>query len=203
MDFCVEKQVFHKPATTGGVAYSRPGSFPIVRESSNPLCNLKIGKKSSIFVKIVAKSIVLSKILLLNNRTQDKTVAEFRKTVAATAPFLMPILVLLVLVPLFRSVTDTTGTKIGIKNGAVATTVFQNSATVLSLVLLNRENHIKMLTIRIKFIIYHKTFASLGLLADELLIALRRDNRDASSRTFVSRPEFKKNDLNENQTSCM
>ena len=58
--------------------------------------------------------------------------AEFRKTVAATAPFLKPILVLLVSVSLFRSVTDTTGTKIGSKNGTVATTVLQNSATVLS-----------------------------------------------------------------------
>ena len=58
--------------------------------------------------------------------------AEFCKTVVATAPFLIPILVPSVLVPLFRSVTDTSGTKIGIKNGAVAATVLQNSATVLS-----------------------------------------------------------------------
>ena len=58
--------------------------------------------------------------------------AGFCKTVVATAPFLMPILVLLVSVPLFRSATDANGTKIGIKNGADATTVLQNSATVLS-----------------------------------------------------------------------
>jgi hypothetical protein len=59
-------------------------------------------------------------------------VAEFCKAVAATAPFLMPILVPLVLVTLQNSGTNTKGTKIGIKNGAVAATVLQNSATVLS-----------------------------------------------------------------------
>jgi hypothetical protein len=59
-------------------------------------------------------------------------VAEFCKAVAATAPFLMPILVPLVLVTLQSSETNTKSTKIGIKNGAVAATVLQNSATVLS-----------------------------------------------------------------------
>ena len=63
---------------------------------------------------------------------KDKTVVKFCKTVAATAPFLMPILVPLVSVTLRNSGTDTKSTKIGIKNGAVATTVLQNSATVLS-----------------------------------------------------------------------
>jgi hypothetical protein len=57
------------------------------------------------------------------NRTKDKTVAEFWKTVVATAPFLMPILVPVVSVTLRNSGTNTKGTKIGIKNGAVATTV--------------------------------------------------------------------------------
>ena len=65
------------------------------------------------------------------NRIQDKTVVKFCKTVAATAPFLMPILVLFVSVSLLRSVTDTMGTKIGIKNGAVAATVLKNFITVL------------------------------------------------------------------------
>ena len=66
------------------------------------------------------------------NRTQDKTVAEFCKTVVATAPFLMPIFVPLVSVTLWNSGTDTKSTKIGIKNGAVANTVLQNFTIVLS-----------------------------------------------------------------------
>ena len=101
--------------------------------------NLKRSESSKFSIKIVFWALIWSIVFIANlkfNRTQDKTVVEFCKTVAATAPFLMPILVPLVLVPLFRSVTDTSGTKIGIKNGAVATTVLQNSATVLSWVLL-------------------------------------------------------------------
>ena len=44
--------------------------------------------------------------ITISNRTQDKTVVEFCKTVVATAPFLMPILVPVVSVTLQSSETD-------------------------------------------------------------------------------------------------
>ena len=71
-----------------------------------------------------------------NNSTQFKTVAKICNTVVAATSFLMQILVLFVSVSLLCSVTDTTGTKIGIKNDVAATTVLQISATILNWVLL-------------------------------------------------------------------
>ena len=61
---------------------------------------------------------------------------EFCKTVVATVPFLMPILVPLVSVTLQSSETDTKSAKIGSKNGTVAATILQNLTTVLSFFLL-------------------------------------------------------------------
>ena len=66
------------------------------------------------------------------NRTQFKTVAKFCNTVVAATSILMPVLVLFVFVSLLCSVTNTSGTKIGIKIDVAATTVLQNFATVLN-----------------------------------------------------------------------
>ena len=61
---------------------------------------------------------------------------KFCKMVAATVPFLLPILAPLVSVTLQSSETDTKSAKIGSKNGTVATTVLENFTTVLSYFLL-------------------------------------------------------------------
>ena len=78
------------------------------------------------------KKIFTTKLKHLIELKIIKTVVEFCKTVVAAAAFLMPILVIFVSVSLLCSVTDTCGTNIGIKNGAAAATVLQNSTTVLS-----------------------------------------------------------------------
>ena len=66
------------------------------------------------------------------NRTQFKTVAKFCNTVVAATSILMPIWVLFVFVPLLCSVTNTSGTKIGIKIDVAVATVLRNFATVLN-----------------------------------------------------------------------
>ena len=74
--------------------------------------------------------------ILKFNRTQFKTVAKFCKTVVAATLILIPILVLFVFVSLLCSATNTSGTKIGIKNDVAAATALRNFATVLNWVLL-------------------------------------------------------------------